>query len=309
LRRDEIIDRERRWARPAAFAAFGVLVLFVISRIVAAGADVGEVDDQADLVRAYAEENALVTSDAIAAAAVALIAPVLLYLFRAAQARSEAVRGGLAGLVVAGPLFYAAGAVLQGIAFQQAGEDLIAAGADACVTDDCINDLIAETSVASFATGLSIAGALGLAAAVVYTCLHAMRTGLITRFLGTFGMATGVLVILGPVFGAPLGSLLLVFLAVALGLVYTGWRRGGRPPAWEAGEAIPWPAPGEKPSTTPEQGEEPVEGRAEEVFPDAAREPEPEEPERPAPEPGSIADEVERASESSERPQKRKRRS
>jgi hypothetical protein len=307
LRRTEIIDRERRWVRPAAIAAFGVLALFVISRIVAAGADVGEIDDQADLVRAYSEESALVTSDAIAAVAVALIAPVLLYLFRAAQARSEAVRGGLAGLVIAGPLFYAAGAVLQGIAFQQAGDDLIAQGLQDC-DDDCVNELIAETSVASFATGLSIAGALGLAAAVVYTCLHAMRTGLITRFLGTFGMATGVLVILGPVFGAPLGSLLLVFLALALGLVYMGWRRGGRPPAWEAGEAIPWPAPGERPSTTPGRDEEPVEGRAEEVFPDAAGgtdEEEPEERPREAPEAGSIADEVERAS---ERPQKRKRR-
>lgn len=306
MRRDETIDRERRWARPAAITAFGVLLLFVISRIVAASADVGEIDDQADLVRAYSEESALVTSDAIAAVAVALIAPVLLYLFRAAQARSDAVRGGLAGLVVAGPLFYAAGAVLQGIAFQQAGDDLIAQGLEAC-DDDCVNDLIAETSVASIATGLSIAGALGLAAAVVYTCLHAMRTGLITRFLGTFGMATGVLVILGPVFGAPLGSLLLVFLAVALGLVYTGWRRGGRPPAWETGEAVPWPAPGERPSTTPQREEDPVEGRAEEVFPDAAGEDADEEGEeqRDAPEPGSIADEVERAS---GRPQKRKRR-
>ena len=302
MRRTEIIDRERRWARPAAAAAFGVLVLFVVSRIVAAGADVGDIDDRADLVRAYADSSSLVTSDVIAAVAVALMAPALLYLFRAAQARSDAVRGGLAGLVVAGPLFYAVGAVLQGIAFQQAGDDLIAAGSGACATDDCINDLIAETSVASFATGLSIAGALGLAAAVVYTCLHAMRTGLITRFLGTFGMATGVLVILGPVFGAPLGSLLLVFLAVALGLVYAGWRPGGRPPAWEAGEAVPWPAPGERPSTTPGRDEEPVEGRAEEVFPDADHEPE--EPERPAPEPGSIADEVDRAS----KRQKRKRR-
>ena len=306
MRRTEIIDRERRWARPAAFAAFGVLILFVISRIVASSADVGDIDDQADLVSAYAEESALVASDAIAAAAVLLLAPVLLYLFRAAQARSEAVRGGLVGLVVAGPLFYAGGAVLQGIAFQQAGEDRPAN----CLSDDCVDDLIAETSVAAFATGLSIAGALGLAAAVVYTCLHAMRTGLITRFLGTFGMATGVLVVLGPIFGAPLGSLLLVFLSVALGLVYAGWRPGGRPPAWEAGEAVPWPAPGERP-TMPTREEEPVEGRAEEVFPDAAagseeeRPTEQQRPTPPAPEPGSIADEVERAS---ERRQKRKRR-
>ncbi len=30
------------------------------------------------------------------------------------------------------------------------------------------------------------------------------------------------------------------------GLLVAGWIPGGRPPAWAAGEAIPWPTPGEK---------------------------------------------------------------
>jgi hypothetical protein len=30
------------------------------------------------------------------------------------------------------------------------------------------------------------------------------------------------------------------------GLLVAGWVPGGRPPAWAAGEAVPWPSPGER---------------------------------------------------------------
>lgn len=298
MRRTETIDRERRWARPAAAAAFGVFVLFVLSRIVAGAADVGPIESRADLVTAYGTEGVLITADVIGAVGIALLAPVLLYLFRAAQARSDAVRGGLVGVVLVGPLFFAAGVVLQGLAFKEAGEAFLAEGTGACATDACIRELVADTSIASVASGLTIAGAFGLAVGLFYTCRHAMRIGLITRFLGTFGMAIGALILVGTLVGIPLGSLLLVFFALGLGLTIAGWRPGGRPPAWEAGEAVPWPAPGERQRT---QEDEPVEGRAAEVFPDAATE-----DERPPLERGSIADEVERASGGG--PQKRKKR-
>lgn len=303
MRRTETIDRERRWARPAAAAAFGVFALFVLSRIVAGAADVGPIESRADLVTAYGTEGILVTADAIGAVGIALLAPVLLYLFRAAQARSDAVRGGLVGVVLVGPLFYGAGVLLQGLAFKEAGEAFLAEGPGACpgadVTDACIRDLVADTSIASVASGLTIAGALGLAVGLFYTCRHAMRIGLITRFLGTFGMAIGALILIGTLVGIPLGSLLLVFFSLGLGLTIAGWRPGGRPPAWEAGEAIPWPAPGEHQRRG---DEEPVEGRAAEVFPDTAGEQEG----RPPPAPGSVADEVERAT--AEGRQKRKKR-
>jgi hypothetical protein len=62
---------------------------------------------------------------------------------------------------------------------------------------------------------------------------------------------------------------------IYLGLLCIGRLPGGRPPAWEAGEAIPWPSPGEKAAkemqpedasaevvTAPElpEGEEPSDG-------------------------------------------------
>jgi hypothetical protein len=84
-----------------------------------------------------------------------------------------------------------------------------------------------------------LAGRLGLAVALFYSCLYGMRTGLLTRFWGSLGMALGVAALL------LLVQFTLIFF-VYLGLLLIGKVPGGKPPAWEAGEAVPWPTPGEK---------------------------------------------------------------
>jgi hypothetical protein len=301
LRRNEIIDRERRWARPAAIAAFGVLLLFIAAVVIGSGVESADPDNEAEQLRTFDENSGtLVASGVLQGLSIALMAVPLLFLFRAAQARAEKMRGALVGVTVAGPLFFAAAVILQTVAVSSVAGDFVATNGSGCALDDndCIENLVTDDSLYSVATGLSLAGRLGLAAGMVYACLWAMRTGLLSRFLGTLGMAVGVATLLfGPVFA--------VVYMLGLGLVFLGAVPGGRPPAWDAGEAIPWPAPGER--TAPPSREEPVEGRAEEVFPDAAKEGEGQEARRAeAPAPGSIAEEVERAS---ERPQKRKKRS
>jgi hypothetical protein len=100
---------------------------------------------------------------------------------------------------------------------------------------------------------------LGLIVAVVYVPLQAVRAGLLPRFFGTLGMALGVSIIL-----LPPGTLLLALWFGWLGLLFVDKVPGGRPPAWEAGEAIPWPKPGEERSSAPPNGEA-IEGEATEV--------------------------------------------
>ena len=309
MRPTEIIDRERRWARPAAIAAFGVLAFVIASIIVSTGSSIGEAETEAETLRAYdADSDTLVLAAILNGIGFVLLAPVLAYLFKAAQARSDRVRGGLIGIVVAGPLFLAAAIILQSLAYDAISADFVAAGDAACPDaeniadeDQCVEDLLAEDTLASVAGGLTLAGSLGLAIGVLYTSLNAMRVGLLTRFLGTLGMAIGVAsLFFGPIF--------LVLYALALGFLFLGVAPGGRPPAWETGEAIPWPAPGERPPASPD--EEPVEGRAAEVFPDAAEQDDDGEEDTatgPPPARGSIADEVDRATEG-EGPQKRKKR-
>jgi hypothetical protein len=52
-----------------------------------------------------------------------------------------------------------------------------------------------------------------------------------------------------------------------LGLTFVGKVPGGRPPAWDAGKAIPWPRPGEQ---VVEDGGDAIEGDATEVRDDTS---------------------------------------
>jgi F0F1-type ATP synthase membrane subunit c/vacuolar-type H+-ATPase subunit K len=88
---------------------------------------------------------------------------------------------------------------------------------------------------------ISTIGVLGLLFAMIYTNLWAMRLGLFTRFWGALGMAFGLFLLI-PLF-PPVPGLVLWF--AVTGLMFTGvWPRP-LPPAWAAGEAVPWQRPGD----------------------------------------------------------------
>jgi hypothetical protein len=76
-----------------------------------------------------------------------------------------------------------------------------------------------------------------------------MRTGLLSRFWGSLAMAVGVAALIGL---TPLALLWFFY----LGLLLVGILPGGRPPAWAAGEAIPWPTPGQKIAADLDPGED-----------------------------------------------------
>jgi len=125
-------------------------------------------------------------------------------------------------------------------------------GSDSSSDDDdpeekLADDLVDDESLISTGTSLRIPGIFGLLVGMIYIPLWAMRTGLMTRFWSSLGMALGVsILLLGPI-----GIFMLVIWFAAIGLQLAGWWPGGRPPAWEAGIAIPWPRAGDPdPDTT-----------------------------------------------------------
>jgi hypothetical protein len=168
----------------------------------------------------------------------ALFAVILVYLFRADMARSERVRSGLVGLMVAGPLFLATTEILTWVALKDIANDFIAAQAKLSHPNlEKLADTLAEdSSLKQAASGFGLAGALGTSVAVFYTSLWASRTGLVTRFVGTFGIAVGAVFLL-----IPFGVLAWVIMVGAQLL-----RPQTLPPAWAAGEAVPWPSAGER---------------------------------------------------------------
>lgn len=79
-------------------------------------------------------------------------------------------------------------------------------------------------------------GRLALVFGLIYTSLWCMRTGLLTRYGGVAGIVAGVgLILLGAV-----GFAVLVIWFAVVGLILLGVWPPPLPPAWEAGEAIPW---------------------------------------------------------------------
>lgn len=242
------IEDERRRGRTAGIAAlFGVL-LFVAAMAALAG-DFNSAD-QAEQLRTFdSAKSDLLIQLLMQAAAVCLFIPALVSLFRSIRVRSESMRPGLIGLVIASPILLALSLVVTYFAFKTAADAFLDPSADVDVnSNDDAEDIFYEQFPTQLRTGLGLAGSLGLAFTTVYMALHAMRAGLMTRFWGTLAMALGVGTLL-------FGSLMLVAYMIVIALLIAAWWPGTRPPAWDAGKAIPWPAPGRPGDAEPREDE------------------------------------------------------
>lgn len=232
----EALAWESRAARPAAIAAFGS-GLFLIAPIVYIGTALeGNTSEVNDLLAVADRE----TTDFVIAAALQAIGLVLMigplyYLFRAVRHRRPELPQVALGLIVAGPILAAAIRVIRQLDLINVAHEFVAMGggtaeeAETFVTDTAYSGL----AEASFGANL----ALGLA--IVLVSLYAMRTGLLSRFMGILGIVIGALYLL-PI-GAGGGGFIQVFWLVALGLLMLDRWPGGRGPAWRSGEAVRWP--------------------------------------------------------------------
>jgi hypothetical protein len=270
---EQVRERERRWALPAALAAFASVVLMLLPGFVSAVSGSGE----AEVLRSIDAHGSSVTlSSVLQAAAFLLLAVPLVYLFRAARARSERVVPAVLAIVIAAPLLIGVGTVLYGQARQEAAESFVAGEAKPTISaqelkekcedekpvascekekreDDAASNALSDASLSTPAGILTLGGGLLFAVALFYTCLWAMRLGLLSRFWGSLGMALGIAVLLGFV-------ILAIVWFLYLGLLYLGFLPGSRPPAWGAGEAVSWPTPGERAAAElePSDGIEPT---------------------------------------------------
>jgi hypothetical protein len=282
------LEWEGRRLLPAGLATFAGVALVIASAFVIGGISG---DGEAEVLRSvHAHSSSLTLSSILQAAGFVLLVAPLVVLFRAAATRSDRMRYQLIGLVVAAPIFLAVSGVLTGIATNDAASTFVAGEAKPGITakeaakeckselqdlgakefgeefgggsraealkqcgettyeDEEASEAIAGSSLHGAAIGFGLGGRLGLAVALLYSCLYAMRVGLLTRFWGSLGMALGVAALL-------LRVEFTMIWFIYFGLLLIGRLPGGRPPAWDAGEAVPWPTPGEKAAESLEPSE------------------------------------------------------
>ncbi|MET0558556.1 MAG: hypothetical protein ABW065_07775 [Solirubrobacterales bacterium] len=279
MRKRDQIAWESRWALPAAIATFAAVALLIGSNM---ASEVSGTGDAEVLRSVHAHSSSVALTGALQSLAFLLLAVPLFYLFKVVRGRSDRVRQQLVGLVVIAPIFLCLSSALTIGARGEAADKFVAGEAKLTLTaaeakekcsserkdegakafaeefepaagesaqaacekrklaDNEASNAIGESSLAPLVSGLGLAGGLGLAISLFYSCLWAMRTGVLTRFWASLGMVSGVAFLLGPLF------IISLLWFVYFGLLLIDRVPGGRPPAWAAGEAIPWPTPGEK---------------------------------------------------------------
>lgn len=268
MSKERILERERRWARPIGIAALIGVALILGSLFVAGQAFSG--DSDAEALRDIAgDPGPLLIAYLMRGLGYLLWAPAVIYLLQAAYARDQRVRRGLAPAIVVGAVFLLAFSVLTYIAIEQAASDFVAdvpADATSDQQEDLADEKFEDSGLRDVAAGVNFGGALGLGFGALYVSLWAMRAGLLTRFWGTLGMATGAVFLLIP-FG-------LSIWVIYIGMLIARLLPGDRPPAWGAGEAVPWPGGGGVlGGGQPPGGEGAVEGSGRELSEPALPEP------------------------------------
>ena len=267
--KSQILEFEKRWALLAGIAT-AIAVAAIVGSFGGAAAWVPSVGLADRLAEIQADRSRLVILSIIQFIGWMLLAVPLVYLFKATSSRSNQVRRGLVAVMIVAPLFFGIGGLGtlsptldSATEFQNVPQSVIsdcvakktADSGDEVSSDDrtdfeaecedeAARDLRTDSSLTPLVSGFLLAGILGMTFAIVYLALWSMRTGLLSRFWGSLGMALGVIFTFAVLIGLPPVLTLIWF--IYLGLLFVGWIPGGRPPAWTAGEAIPWPRPGEQ---------------------------------------------------------------
>ena len=267
------VEWERRWARPVAIAAIAAAFLFLGGVILQASL-VDQKDEATQLMSTHDHSTALLAGAILLAVGAALFSAPLYYLLRAAKTRNEDIRSTMFAFAFIGPILLGVRSVLGWIATRDIANTFLAGSNHSA---DTAKSLIDKSNLADTATALGLPAVLGLVVAMIYIPLMAMRVGLISRFWGTLGMALGV--------GSALLGLVafvgLAFWFAYIGFLIGGWLKDDRPPAWDAGKAIPWPPPEPRGGRKDLPGVVEGDGTEIDVGPDPALEPGAAEP--PAP--------------------------
>ena len=233
--RDEQLEWERRRAPLAAAGAIAGAVLPMVGAVIGARTLGDQPKDSASRLLYFHEHSGdlIVYSILLAFGALAILVPMT-YLYRATRfRRPQLLRAALVCLVL--------GCVLLGTV-QVVSQIVLADRAETFATTG--DQTYQEAKRVFELTGLRTLAAGGLAAqlslgfAFVMISLNAMRTGLLTRFMGFLGIIVGALFVLPLAPGPPVVQ---SFWLAALAALFLGRWPSGVPPAWREGREIPWP--------------------------------------------------------------------
>jgi hypothetical protein len=269
--KEEQLQWERKWAPPAAGAAFVAALLPIASTIWASsllGSLPTKNSEALFLQRVNDHAGGYVAAGVLTALGTAALAPVLVYLYNAVRARRPQIPRIALILAVAAPLVAGGAGIARQAVLASTASDYVkhppaARPASELVAEqkklnalkgdaysdekgkfenEPAKDKLKSGSITTVAYVGLIANLL-LGTAFVLISMNAMRAGLLSRFMGILGVIVGALTAIPILGGAPVVQL---FWLVAMGVLFLNRWPQGRGPAWEAVEPIPWPTAQER---------------------------------------------------------------
>ncbi|HLL87015.1 MAG TPA: hypothetical protein VK387_06865 [Thermoleophilaceae bacterium] len=231
---------EARAGRFAAAAAALAGLLFVVGSVYF-NSTVRERPRGVDQELALLDREAinLLVSGALVALAFLLLAVVLGYLYRVTRHRRPELPAAALPLLVVGTLVAAGSEVGRQVAVLSVAADFASsAPRNAAHARELLRGSTALQVIGI--AGLAANFALGLTLGLI--CINAMRSGVVSAFIGVFGIVLGVFLVVAPPPFRGLVFLLFLFWLLALAALFLDRWPGGRGRAWETGEAAPWPS-------------------------------------------------------------------
>jgi hypothetical protein len=279
--RDEQLAWEERWAKPAAAAGVGAIVLTIAAGVLyntLFKAPTGPPGPES-LLAVAEQPSGWLWANVVRSLPVLALLPVLLYVERAAAFRGEVMKAARV-LAVVGPILLAgvgignavvaanladtfqatpqaavlaeeipdaAGTATSPAAVKAAVVDAVAYSAQVDEAGNVYERIISGSTALGILQGVGQAGALALGFALIIIAQAGLKAGLTSRFLGYIGIAVGAFYGLGALVSAlGLGGAfdplaLQIFWLGALALIFIDRWPNGRGPAWDTGTAKPWP--------------------------------------------------------------------
>ena len=180
-------------------------------------------------------------------AVVAMISPVI-FVLRAAAARGANIPRMAPGLVVVGGILFAITSTIQPILLVEMSKDFANKSG---LSFDEYKHLFQAGIPTLIGVGIFL-GSVCLAFGVVIASLRAMKVGLFTRFIAMVGVVAGLGLLPPEIIGTFVGPGVVLFIfsvatwfLMVAAIASNRWP-AGRPPAWDDGEAHPWPTAAER---------------------------------------------------------------
>jgi hypothetical protein len=185
----------------------------------------------------------LIAGNMLQAIAILFLVVILLFLLDTVRFRRPQTSVAARPLVLAGGAAMVLVSIVHPVA-QAVNAHSFVTGRD--FTAQAVNHALTQSTALELSEYLGLLGGLALAAGTIVVALGATRTGIMARWMLYLGIFAALLAFTP--FGLALGEiqqLIPAFWMVGIGILLMGRWPGGDPPAWAAGEAVPWPSSAE----------------------------------------------------------------